>query len=178
MSRRDVIDEMLGQWSWASYELPLDTMAIAKRITRIAKHLEQLAVDVLGPLGLEPGEFDVIATALRAGPPHELTPKELQQSLMISGGGLTKRLIRLEERDFVTRRMDSADRRSLLVTLTEQGKATAERAVAAHGAATEELISTLPAGEREQLSELLRSLLLNTTERSAREADRASSTVA
>lgn len=171
MTRRDAIDEMLGQWAWAPYDLPLDTMAIAKRITRIAKHLEQLAVDVLVPLGLEPGEFDVIATVLRSGPPHELTPKALQQSLMISGGGLTKRLIRLEERGFVTRRMDSADRRSLLVALTERGKAAAERAVTAHGSAIEELIATLPAGEREQLSELLRSLLLNTTERMAQHAE-------
>src|ERR1044072_1783699 len=91
MTRRDAIDEMLGQWAWAPYDLPLDTMAIAKRITRIAKHLEQLAVDVLVPLGLEPGEFDVIATVLRSGPPHELTPKALQPSLMISGGGVARR---------------------------------------------------------------------------------------
>jgi DNA-binding MarR family transcriptional regulator len=178
MTRRDAIDEMLGQWSWAPYDLPLDTMAISKRITRIARHLEQLAVDVLAPLGLEPGEFDVIATVLRSGPPHVLTPKELQQQLMISGGGLTKRLIRLEGRGFIARRMDSADRRSLLVALTSRGKETAERAVAAHGTATEELISTLPAGEREQLSELLRSLLLNTTERMAGDPAAASSTVA
>jgi DNA-binding MarR family transcriptional regulator len=178
MTRRDVIDEMLGQWSWAPYDLPLDTMAVAKRITRIARHLEQLAVDVLAPLGLEPGEFDVIATVLRSGPPHVLTPKELHRSLMISGGGLTKRLIRLEERGFVSRRMDSADRRSLLVALTARGKKMAERAVSAHGAATEELIGTLPAGEREQLSGLLRSLLLNTSERMATDRATTSSTVA
>ncbi|MBX6766698.1 MAG: MarR family transcriptional regulator [Actinomadura rubrobrunea] len=162
MASRDPIDDLLGQWSWAAYDLPLASMAISKRITRLAKHLERLAVDVLGPLGLEPGEFDVIATLLRAGPPHELAPGTLNRSLMISGGGLTKRLNRLEERGLISRRLAPGDRRSLLVTLTDSGRRLAERAVAAHAEATAELIDTLPVEHREQLSALLRELLLNT----------------
>jgi DNA-binding MarR family transcriptional regulator len=159
---RDAIDGLLSQWSWSPRRLPLDTMAISKRITRLARHLERLAVEVLTPLGLEPGEFDVIATLLRSGPPHELTPTALNRSLMISSGGLTKRLNRVEERGLISRRLDPGDRRSLLVTLAEPGRELAETAVLAHAEATTELIERIPAAHREQLSGLLRALLLST----------------
>ena len=91
MDRRDEIDRMLAQWSWAPYELALQSMAVSKRITRVARHLESLATTTLAPFALEPGEFEVLATLLRNGPSHELTPTVLHRSLLISGGGLTKR---------------------------------------------------------------------------------------
>jgi DNA-binding MarR family transcriptional regulator len=157
---QDSIDRWLEEWSWADLDLPLRAMTVAKRIGRIARHLERLTVETLAPLDLDPGEFDVLATLLRAGPPHEVTPTVLNQSLMISAGGLTKRLARLEERGFVTRRLDDGDRRSLLVTLTPSGQALAREAVVAHSRATSVLIDGLGGGKREELSRLLRRLLL------------------
>lgn len=161
MDRRDEIDRMLEQWSWAPYDLALQSMAVSKRISRMARHLESLATDTLAPLGLDPGEFEVLATLLRNGPSHELTPTVLNRSLMISGGGLTKRLVRLEERELVTRRLAPGDRRSLLVSLTEAGKALAEAAVTAHSTATAEVIDRIGPEARGQLSELLRMLLIS-----------------
>ncbi|TNY38104.1 MarR family winged helix-turn-helix transcriptional regulator [Thermomonospora catenispora] len=161
MAPHDPIDELLAQWSWAAYDLPLAEMAVAERITRLARRLERLTADTLGAYGLEPGEFDVIAALLRAGPPHELTPTVLHRSLMISGGGLTKRLNRLERRGLITRRLASGDRRCLPVALTDTGRRLAEQAVTAHARAIAELIGTLPAERRERLSALLRELLVN-----------------
>lgn len=161
MDGHDEIDQMLGQWSWASYDLPLEAMAISKRIQRMSRRLETLAADSLAPLGLEPGEFDVLATLLRSGPPFEVTPTRLSHSLLISAAGLTKRLVRLEGRGFVTRRMDPRDRRSLLVALTGDGRALAEKGVSVHGAAVGEMMTALDGDDREQLSGLLRQLLLS-----------------
>jgi DNA-binding MarR family transcriptional regulator len=161
MDGHDEIDRMLGQWSWAPYDLPLEAMAISKRIQRMSRRLERLAADSLAPLGLEPGEFDVLATLLRSGPPFEVTPTWLSHSLLISAAGLTKRLVRLEGRGFVTRRMDPRDRRSLLVALTGDGRALAEKGVSVHGAAVGEMMTALDGDDREQLSGLLRRLLLS-----------------
>ncbi|MCX4844619.1 MarR family winged helix-turn-helix transcriptional regulator [Streptomyces sp. NBC_00893] len=160
MDRHDEIDQMLGQWSWAPYDLPLQPMGISKRIQRMARHLESLATDSLAPLGLEPGEFDVLATVLRSGPPYELTPTKLSHSLLISGAGLTKRLVRMEGRGLVKRRLDPDDRRSLLVELTEEGRVLAEKAVVVHGSATADLMGVLSPAKREQLADLLRELML------------------
>ncbi|MQA08413.1 MAG: MarR family transcriptional regulator [Pseudonocardiaceae bacterium] len=164
MDQRDSIDRWLEEWSWADYDLALRPMVVSKRITRIARHLEKLATDTLGPLGLDPGEFDVLATLLRAGPPHELTPTGLNRSLMMSAGGLTKRLGRLEERELITRRLSPDDRRSLLVTLTDAGKSLAERAVTAHSKATADMVDRIGQHSREQLSGLLRTLLVTLEE--------------
>lgn len=164
MASRDKIDQMLQEWSWSSYDLALRQMAVSKRISLMARRLEQLAADTLGPLGLDPGEFEVLATLLRSGPAHELSPSALNRWLMISGGGLTKRMTRLEERGLITRRLDPDDRRSLLVALTEAGKELAERAVLAHSAATAELIDRIGPEAREQLSGLLREMLLSLQE--------------
>lgn len=161
MERRDAIDDLLDQWSWAPYDLPLVPMAIAKRITLLAHHLDQLAATALAPYDLERGEFDVLVTLLRSGPSREMTPTALGTTLLISSGGLTKRLARLEARKLVARRLDDADRRSLLVALTPAGRKLVESAVAAHTGAIESLVGGLGAAESERLAGLLRELVLS-----------------
>jgi DNA-binding MarR family transcriptional regulator len=134
-------------------------MAIAKRITLLARRLDDLAAKALAPHGLERAEFDVLVTLLRSGPAHETTPTRLNHYLQLSSGGLTKRLTRLERRALVTRRMDPVDRRSLLVALTAEGKALTEAAVNAHTCAVAGLVAPLPDADREQLAALLRAVL-------------------
>jgi DNA-binding MarR family transcriptional regulator len=158
---RDGVDLLLEQWSRAPYNLPLLPMAVSKRITRLAWHLEQLAADALEPHGLDPGEFDVLATLRRSGSSHELAPTVLSRSLLISAGGLTKRLSRLEERGLVARRLDPEDRRSLLVALTKPGRVLAEAAVTAHARATARLFDGLSPDDGERLADLLRKLLVS-----------------
>jgi len=160
MDGQDDIDRMLGEWSWSNHDLALPQMAVSKRISLVARRLERLATDTLAPLGLDPGEFEVLATLLRSGPAHELSPSALNRWLMISGGGLTKRLTRLEERALITRRLAPGDRRSLLVALTDQGRTLAESATRAHSAATAELVDRIGPRSRDRLSALLRDLLL------------------
>ncbi|OLR92277.1 MarR family winged helix-turn-helix transcriptional regulator [Actinokineospora bangkokensis] len=159
MDGQDVVDRMLGEWSWSDYDLDLDQMAVSKRISLLARRLERLAADTLAPLGLDPGEFEVLAVLLRSGQAHELSPSALNRWLMISGGGLTKRLARLEERGLVTRRLAPDDRRSLLVALTGAGAGLAEAAVRAHSAATAALVDRIGTEDRDRLSGLLRDLL-------------------
>jgi DNA-binding MarR family transcriptional regulator len=162
VERRDDIDAMLDQWAWAPYDVPLVPMAIAKRIARLARRLDDLATASLAPYGLERAEFDVLVTLLRSGPAHEMTPTSLNRYLLLSSGGLTKRLTRLEQRGFVARRLDPDDRRSLLVALTAEGKALTESAVSAHTAALTSLVAGLPDADREQLASLLRDVVLDT----------------
>lgn len=63
-------------------------------------------------------EFDVLATLRRASAPYELTPSELQRSVVITSGGLSKVLQQLEARDLVVRSTTTGDRRVKPVRLT------------------------------------------------------------
>jgi DNA-binding MarR family transcriptional regulator len=157
---RDAIDALIDQWRHSPYDLPLLPMSVSKRITRISRNLDHGASKALAPFGVDPGEFDVLATILRNGPPFELTPTALNRSLLISSGGLTKRLLRLEKAGLVTRRLGTTDRRSLLVALTSEGKSLAEAAVRAHTEACSHLLDSLEPGDRDRLVGLLRRILL------------------
>jgi DNA-binding MarR family transcriptional regulator len=82
--------------------------------------------DHLNPLfaeaGLQPGEFDVLATLRRSGDPYMLSPTRLYEAAMISSGGMTNRIDRLEQAGLVERRLDPNDRRGKLIALTATGR--------------------------------------------------------
>lgn len=110
-------------------------------------------------LDLDTGEFDVLATLLRSGTPYQLRPTELFKSLMISSGGLTNRLLRLERAGLVNRRPSQSDARSLLVELTSKGRDLAERAFREDMAVEAQLLDGLSDKERAELTKLLARLV-------------------
>jgi DNA-binding MarR family transcriptional regulator len=94
-------------------------------------HLQSTAFinDVLGPLGLVRGTFDVLTALRRVGPPYALTPKQLAGNLLLSGAGLTSRLNQLEGLHLIARLPEPSDRRTLRVQLTDAGEALINRAI-------------------------------------------------
>lgn len=142
---------------WAR-ELPdLDTvgMAVLGRARWISLFVRPAIEDVFRRHGLDTGEFDVVATLLRSGPPYRLRPTELYRSLMISSGGLTNRLARLEKAGLVRRVESGNDARSLPVELTGKGRTTAEAAIRADMECEAALLAGLSSDERDTLGRLL-----------------------
>lgn len=86
--------------------------------------------------GLSPAEFDVLATLRSSMVPYELTPSDLQASLLITSGGLTKVMRQLEERQLVSRPRQKGDQRVKPVKLTPTGKRLVEKAMTETAAAT------------------------------------------
>ena len=89
---------------------------------RLNEASERVMRDHINPLfaksGLHPGEFDVLATLRRSGAPYTLSPTQLYEAAMISSGGMTDRIDRLERAGLVVRRPDPRDRRGKLIVLT------------------------------------------------------------
>lgn len=114
---------------------------------------------VLAPFDLLPADFDVLA-ALRTQPhPHTLTPTVLYRSLLLSSGGLTKILHRLEARGLVTRPPNPADRRSRLVRLSPRGQRFLQEALDDVIAHEERFLAPLDAAETRELTRLLSKLV-------------------
>lgn len=157
----DTVDHVeQRRWQWAQ-ELPdVDTvgMAVLGRARWITLRARPQIEEVFIRHGLDTGEFDVLSTLRRAGPPYRLRPTELFQSLMISSGGLTDRLMRLEKAGLVTRVPSEEDKRSLLVELTEEGRVRAEAAFREDMAVEARMLEALDPQEREQLARLLAKL--------------------
>lgn len=153
----------LRREQWAR-ELPdLDTvgMAVLGRARWISLIVRPAIEDVFRRHGLDTGEFDVVATLLRSGPPYRLRPTELYRSLMISSGGLTNRLARLERAGLLRRVESGDDARSLPVELTEKGRTTAEAAIRADMECEAALLAGLSGDERDTLGGLLCKLAIS-----------------
>ncbi|MCL2085213.1 MAG: transcriptional regulator, partial [Oscillospiraceae bacterium] len=55
------------------------------------------------------------------------TPSEISEALCVSSARVTAALNSLERKGYITRRIDGADRRRVLIALTPSGRAEAER---------------------------------------------------
>ena len=133
-------------------------MAILGRARRIIAQVRPAIEAVFSAHGVDTGEFDVLATLLRSGPPYRLRPTELYKTLMISFGGLSDRLARLAKAGLVSRHAAQDDARSLLVQLTERGGRTIEKAFREDMALEADLLRPLSEQERRSLACLLRKL--------------------
>ena len=102
--------------------------------------------------GLQPGEFDVLTTLRPSGAPYRLSPTQLYEAAMISSGGMTDRLDRLERAGLVVRRPDPKDRRGKLIVLTDPGRRLIDEAIGRHVANEERLLLSLTQAEQETLS--------------------------
>ncbi|MDP1751558.1 MAG: MarR family transcriptional regulator [Reyranella sp.] len=154
-------DHVSGRQRQWSAELPdIDTsgMAILGRARWITLAVRPAIEAVFARHGLDSGEFDVLGTLLRSGPPYRLRPTELFRSLMVSSGGMTARLAKLESARLVSRVSDPDDARSLLVQLTNDGRRRAEAAFREDMQVEAELLAGITPAEREVLAKLLAKL--------------------
>lgn len=140
-------------------DVPLDGMEIFARARRLTLLSRPAIEAVFAKYGLDPGEFDVLATLSRSGPPYALRPTEIFQSLMISSGGLTDRLTRLETQGLIVREPCPSDGRSMLAKLSPKGSALITKAFAEDMAIEEKMLAPLSARERKTLAALLAKLL-------------------
>jgi DNA-binding MarR family transcriptional regulator len=155
----DHVDKRRRQWARELPDLDTEPMAILGRAYRLSNLVRPSIEATFADFGLDRGEFDVIGTLRRSGPPYRLTPTELYTSLLISSGGLTHRLDRLEKSGLIRREKSPHDGRSQLVALTETGMARAEEAFRRDMANESTFLQALDKVEREQLARLLRKLV-------------------
>jgi DNA-binding MarR family transcriptional regulator len=156
----DHVDHLIEQWARVMPELDVSPMGVIARISRLCRILEREVETVYPEFGLNRALFGVLAALRRAGPPYQLSPTDLYNSLLITSGAVTNRLERLAGAGLVRRVPDPDDGRSLLVALTPKGRRLIDRVAALHYERERELLAPFSPRERETLAEELRRLLL------------------
>ena len=152
------IDRIVAQWSQRLPDMDPEAIEVSKRMWLLATLMQKAETERLKSFNLDRGEFDVIVTLFREGPPFKMNPTVIFKSLMISSGGLTARLDRLEKMGLIRRDSDPEDRRGILVELTAKGRALTERAVRTYLGVGQDLVAPLTSKERKELASLLRKL--------------------
>jgi DNA-binding MarR family transcriptional regulator len=156
---RDEVDDLVAAWNAERPDLDVEPLQVLSRVSRLARHLDLARRASFARHGLETWEFDVLSALRRQGPPYQMTPGALLRATLVTSGTMTNRIDRLAEAGLVSRRPDPRDKRGVLVTLTDLGRAKADDALADLLGRERELLASLEAGDRRTLARLLRTLL-------------------
>lgn len=152
----DLVDDLLEKWRTARPDLDPSPLGLVGRVIVLAQHLERSVEAALAKHALTLGQFDILATLRRAGPKGGLTPGQLLQSVMLTSGGMTSRLDKLEAAELIERQPDPSDRRGVLVGLTPRGRRVIDAATATRFAEAEASLPSLGEAERAALEGYLR----------------------
>ena len=164
---QDHIDRFLERFGSRLTGVDLVVEGIVDRIGGLNRRLHREMDETLEDFAVNFGEYKVLGALWRPGPPHRLSPGQLARIEELSTGAMTNRLDGLEEAGHVRRLRDPDDRRGVKVELTEKGKRTWEKLVAAQAKKEAVVASALTDREKQQLTNLLRKLMLEFEKREA-----------
>ncbi|MEU6944825.1 MarR family transcriptional regulator [Streptomyces sp. NPDC046316] len=159
----DAVDRIIEQWTderpdFADALWPVEVLG---RLQRLGVALEKEFRAFAAERGLELGEFDVLSTLQRSGPPYELTAGAFRKASMVTSGAITNRIDRMEAKGLVERVRDTQDRRSVRIRLTEAGHEVTRAYMEDHLANEARLLAHFDRDECDALAGQLRRLLIS-----------------
>lgn len=139
-----------------------DTKALALKVwvvlARAHNAVSQRAADDVARHGLTLAEFAVLEALYHKGP---LLLGEVQKKILVSSGGVTYLVDRLEQRGLVRRKLCEQDRRARYAELTDEGTELMNRIFPEHTDMITEAVSALTADEQRQLLRMMKDLGLH-----------------
>ena len=149
-----------AQWAVQRPDLDMLPMEVLGRLNEASQLvIRERQTPLFAHYGLQHGEFDVLATLRRSGEREGLTPTALFEAAMMSSGGMTARIDRLERACLVERRPHPTDRRATLVRLTDKGFDLIETIMPRHEETAKDILAPLSLDEQKTLNALLARLI-------------------
>lgn len=132
-----------------------DALKLWVVLSRAHSAIGDRAADHVARYGMTLAEFGVLEALYHKGP---MLLGEVQRKLLVSSGGVTYLVDRLERRGFVRRDACLEDRRARYAVLTDEGTAFVSRVFPEHAAAILDAVSGLAGDEQATATSLLRKL--------------------
>lgn len=152
--------EISAAWQRERPGVPVESIAIVTPIWRLAKLLADDRRRVLQACGVDPATLDLLSVLRRAGPPYQLTTRQLTEQTRVTAGAISQRVARAERSGLVRRApAEDPSSRAVVVTLTQAGHALVERLVDRVLGREADLVASLSAEDRDALTALLKALL-------------------
>jgi MarR family 2-MHQ and catechol resistance regulon transcriptional repressor len=140
-------------------EAPDEGQTLALRtwvaLARAHNAVQEAAAEDVARHGLTLAEFGVLEALLHRGP---MLLGEVQRRILVSSGGITYLVDRLEGRGLVERREAPGDRRARLAALTPEGEALIRRIFPEHAARIKQALAGVGKKEKRELVRLLRTI--------------------
>ncbi|MCF8587609.1 MarR family winged helix-turn-helix transcriptional regulator [Gordonia liuliyuniae] len=154
----DGVDDAVRQWRSERPGLDVSALEVFGRLHRAYLQYQSSLSNLFAEYDLNMASFDVLAALRRSGAPYRMTSGQLAKTTLVTTGGVTLRVDRLEKAGFVERKRDPEDRRVVYACLTTSGMRLIDEAAEAHFANEQRLLAGLPPDEQSQLADLLRKL--------------------
>ena len=162
--KKDRIDRLSDEWALRATNLDIRPWQVWGRITRINDIFLLKLNKILSQNDLSYSELQTLGALIVSGPPYELNPNTISRHNLLTSGGMTNVLTRMEKKGLITRRKDARDRRGVIVSVTERGLDIFETVIVAENAIEHRLIKGLSETERTVIAVVLRKLLLSIDE--------------
>jgi MarR family transcriptional regulator, 2-MHQ and catechol-resistance regulon repressor len=127
-------------------------------LARAHNAVSQRAADDVARHGLTLAEFAVLEALYHKGP---LLLGEVQKKILVSSGGVTYLVDRLEQRKLVRRKLCAEDRRARYAELTEAGTELMDRIFPEHAVMIADVVSALDEPEQREMIRLMKELGLH-----------------
>lgn len=158
--QRDSVDGHIEHWKREIPELDPLVEGIVTRMQMLLRHMKQTRHATLAnQYGLEEYEYATLHFLAGCGPDHRATPSEIAAWQRMSPSGITGRLDALEKRGFVRRLPSPADRRKVIVELTEEGRQAWHSTFDPQANEEAKVLAALDPDEQEQLNAMLRRMM-------------------
>jgi DNA-binding MarR family transcriptional regulator len=152
---QDAVDEIVHQWAMVRPELNVAAVEVFGRLHRSFLLYRSGISALFAEVGTNEPGFDVLAALRRSGPDVRLSAGVLARQTLVTTGGLSLRLKRLEAEGYVRRERDPDDQRMVYVSLTEAGRELVDRAADVHFENLSRMLDGLTSEERADLARLL-----------------------
>ena len=162
--KKDRIDRLSDEWALRAANLDIRPWQVWGRITRINDIFLLKLNKILSQNDLSYSELQTLGALIVSGPPYELNPNTISRHNLLTSGGMTNVLTRMEKKGLITRRKDARDRRGVIVSVTKRGLDIFETVIVAENAIEHRLIKGLSETERTVIAVVLRKLLLSIDE--------------
>ncbi|MFD4253760.1 MarR family winged helix-turn-helix transcriptional regulator [Amycolatopsis thermoflava] len=151
----DAVDLMLAEWRREAPEIDASPLAVFGRLHRAFDGYTVQLNRVFGRYGVNISAFGILAALRRVGSPYRRTAGELADANLLTTGGITQRVDKLEAAGLVYRERDATDRRIVYIGLTDEGLALTDKVAEVHFANENRMLAGLTKTERTQLAQLL-----------------------
>ncbi|MEV4566242.1 MarR family transcriptional regulator [Nonomuraea sp. NPDC049419] len=157
--------EIAAAWQRERPGTPTSSIEIVTPIWRLAKMFADDRARVLRAAGIDAATLDLLSVLRRSGPPYRLSTRELARRTLVTAGAISQRVARAERTGLIRRTPGGTARKSVLVTLTDEGHALIERSVDSVLGREASLVEGLAPEERATLVHLLDKLTADVRQR-------------
>lgn len=159
--RLDEVDAHVAGWAARFPQMDPEVEGAITRMQSVLRRLRKLDAAAFSGSDVTHEDYKTLHALLVQPFPVEATPAHLAEVCQVTRAAMTSRLDRLVGAGYVTRAVDSEDRRRVIVRPTPAGRQLWEELLEAGMAREQHLLHSLSRREMQQLNDLLRKVLLS-----------------